>query len=336
MKKTKHPGIYYRTNKDGSRTYYLRIKSRSQQTWLAVGRKITDAKELRNKIKVEQAEGKLGVIRPKKYTFRELADEYWKYYTTKGTKRNWDRVRSLIKQLNSHFRNIEISNITPWTIEHYIRKRKEAGKKPKTINTELDYLRAILNKGAEWGMLHAVPKIKGLPLVERRARILSAEELEYILDNVSQDHRDAILIALDTGMRLGEILRLGPENLDLKNNLIKLDDTKSKKPRDIPLTARAKEIIERRLLKYKGKLFKYKSGNRMAGQFTYERQKLTEISPWRFHDLRHNFITKLIQEGIDPYTVMELAGHSKLEMVTRYLHTNEEKKREAIGKLEDE
>lgn len=335
MKKTKHTGIYYRLRRDGSKTFYLRLKIGGRQTWLAVGARITDAKELWNRFQVERAEGKLGVVRPKKIKFRELAAEYFEHYKTRAKERNWGKVHSTIKQLDSYFGSMEISKITSWTVENYVRRRKDEGKAPGTINSELSYLSAILHKCVDWEVLEKAPKIKTLPIQGRRGRELSEHEIEYVLRNVSETHRDAINLILDTGMRLGEMFSLAIECVDMDKGIIYLDDTKSLRPREIPMTARAREILSKRFKEFEGRLFKEKSSNSLAANFSYERKNLTGIPPWRFHDLRHTFVTRLIQKGTDPYTVMELAGHHDLKMTTRYLHTNAQRKKEAIERLEN-
>ncbi len=57
------------------------------------------------------------------------------------------------------------------------------------------------------------------------------------------------------------------------------------------------------------------------------------IPPVRIHDLRHTFGTILAENGNDPKTIMELMGHSSVEMVMVYVHTSETKKRDAIEGL---
>ena len=204
-----------------------------------------------------------------------------------------------------------------------------------TINLELDYLKAILNKAVDWEILGKAPKISILPVQEGRARILSDQELELVLGSASEPHRDAIILALDTGMRLGEIYRLRSENVDMRADMIHLSETKNLKARSVPMTSRAKKILRRRFRKNKGRLFKQRSVNQLSQKFSLERKRIEDVPPWRFHDLRHCFCTALLRKGVDPFTVMKLAGHSKIEMVTRYLHTDDDLKRAAIGKLEN-
>ena len=338
MVKTKHPGIYYWPCKDGSRSYHLRITVDGMQTWTSAGPSLSNAQDLWRRHKIGLTDDKFGIVRPRKKTFKSIATDYFeKHYKTISKERNWPRVESIIKMLNNYFGNMHLHKISSWTISNYINRRKREGVRSGSVNLELDYLRAILNKAVEWGYLKSIPKFKRLPVAERRARDLSESEIEYILERISGDHKDALQIAAGTGCRLGELFRLRQANVDFKAGLIHLDDTKNLKPRSIPMTNVVRGIIQRRFQEHDGRIFKQKHLATVASKFAYERKKLTpDIEPWRFHDLRHTFVTRLIQKNIDPYTVMELAGHSRLEMVTRYSHTNDEIKKTAIAKLEIE
>jgi len=297
---------------------------------------MSTAIKYRNKYWVDVAEGRVGLETKKQISFHELAAEYYEYYKTKAKPRNWPRARSVLKQLNNFFRNIEIGKITIWTVENYIRTRK--GKAPGTINFELDFLRSALNRAVEWKFIKSAPKIGRLPVQERRARILTDQEIEFVLqyECFSTDHKEAIALCLDTGMRLAEMFYITAEDVDFEARTVYLDDTKSLKPRSIPLTPRAAGIIRRRLSEHKGRMFDERDPNRLGYKFTMERKDLYKyhhFTPWRFHDLRHTFVTLLLRKGVDPYTIMEISGHSRLEMVTRYMHTTEDLKREAISKL---
>jgi len=131
---------------------------------------------------------------------------------------------------------------------------------------------------------------------------------------------------------------LGPGNVDFENRILHLDDTKSLKPRSIPLTDRAYNIIKRRFTEHGGQMFESRNPRVIGYKFSIERRymyKWEEVPPWRFHDLRHTWATNLLKRGVDPYTVMELGGWSKLDMVTRYLHSSDERKKKAIETLDN-
>lgn len=333
LKKTSHQLIYYYIKADGSKSYYVRIK-KPRDTFIHCGPRISNAIRIRDKYRVARAEDKLGLFTPVRAPFSEVAEEYFELFKSKSRARNWPGVKSVIKRLNSFFRGVEISKVTQWTIENYVRQRRADGISLRTLNTELDYLRAILNKAVEWELIARAPKVKHIPVQESRARILDATEIEYALEIASEDHRDAIFIALDTGMRLNEIYHIRREDVDFKWSTVHLGETKNLRPRSIPLTDRALEIISRRLKENKGRMFIDKTAMRLSSKFSGERKKMYELEPWRFHDLRHIWATRLLRNGVDPFTVMKLGGWSRLEMVTRYLHTDEDRKRAAIDTLD--
>ena len=87
--------------------------------------------------------------------------------------------------------------------------------------------------------------------------------------------------------------------------------------------------------------FAGKNGNGRAKEQAHIRRRLKaaalgvgiEPAP-RVHDLRHTFGTLLAENGVDPKTIMELMGHASVDMVMAYIHTNEEKKRDAVLSLE--
>lgn len=335
MKHTAHRSIYFRLDKYRRKTYYLRLYSGGRQTWRSVGPRLDDALRIQAEIRIRRVEEKFGITHVVNITFNEIALEYLKYYDAKGSPDNQCRVRSLLKHLSAFFGPLDLKAINAWTIEGYVRHRTDDHAKPRTINTELDYLRAALGKAVEWGFLESIPRVKKLPVQEEGpARELGIQEIDKIMALVSEDHRDAIVIALYTGMRLGEIYRLRPEHWDRGAGTVLIERTKSGKVREIPLTGRVSEILAIRFARYKTRLFPDKSVDRLIGRFAYERKKLKGFTRWRFHDLRHTFASWVIKAGVDPRTAMELLGHSSLDMTTRYTHTSLDRKRAAIALLE--
>jgi integrase len=335
MIKTKYEGIYCRPDRAGRKIYYVRMRTGAGgRTRLRAGAKISQALALQQKLRAAKLESSLRVIRPQKVRFAEIAASYVAHYQAKAKPRTWDRVKSIFRTLARHFGGMLLMEIGPREIEQYVQRRRDSGRVHRCINSELIYLNAALNMAVEWGYLRQAPRIKMLPTPDRRARILSKEELETILAQASDDHSAAIRIALDTGLRLGELFRIRREDIDREAMMLHVPETKSGRPRDVPLTPRALELTLKQLLKHRGRMFREKTEGYLVVTFTTERKKkIKGVAPWRFHDLRHNFATSMLRLGVDPYTLLKLMGHSKMRTLEIYLHTDQSRMREAIALL---
>jgi len=180
-------------------------------------------------------------------------------------------------------------------------------------------------------------KVKKLPGETMRERIITPEEESKLLAEASPRLRPLLILALDTGMRRGEILGLTSDRLDLRQAEILLTQTKNGRFRRIPLTDRALEIL-RPLTPGPtptGHVFTQRDGRPMrdiregfAGAVA--RANLTGI---RFHDLRHTFATRLATSGVDIVTVQRLLGHQTLAMTQRYAHSTSADMQRAIQTL---
>ena len=115
-----------------------------------------------------------------------------------------------------------------------------------TVNRYLVVFGHMLNKAVEWGMLDVSPFKKGSRLILKennlRDRFLSQEEIEALLGACSPHLLPVVEMALHTGMRKGELLSM--QWKQVKGGLIYLRETKSKKPRKIPIDERAGQIFK--------------------------------------------------------------------------------------------
>ncbi len=171
-----------------------------------------------------------------------------------------------------------------------------------------------------------------------RRQVLSVAEEQLLLANAT-DHLHAMTImALDTGMRRGEITGQRWEDIDFSRKLLFV--TRSKTPegesREIPLTGRLRELLldgretdSGLIIGFRGKPVRIV---KRAWQGALRRAGLRHI---RFHDLRHTFNTRLMEAGVIQDVRMALMGHSSGSRVhATYTHIELPVKREAIGKLE--
>ncbi len=148
-----------------------------------------------------------------------------------------------------------------------------------------------------------------------------------------------VLLAMNTGLRRGELFGLdwGDVNLPGKMLTVRAETAKSRKARHVPLNAEALEVLKR-VKKHSngtGLVFANDKGDRF-GSIKKSWAGLLEsagINDFRFHDLRHDFASKLVAAGVDLYTVKELLGHASIEMTQRYAHLAPHKLADAVAKL---
>lgn len=151
-----------------------------------------------------------------------------------------------------------------------------------------------------------------------------------------------VTLALNTGMRKGEILSLEWSEVDLKRRIVTVSGAKSKSSltRHIPLNDEAYQVLASWREQTDSKKLVFTSsvtGEQISNLNTSWRNALkgAEIYGFRFHDLRHTFASNLAMKGISLNTVRELLGHHSIEMTLRYAHLAPEHKAEAVAVLND-
>ena len=211
------------------------------------------------------------------------------------------------------FGHTRLSDITPWHIEQYKKARKEAGKAPGTINTELAVLKALLHKAVEWNMVaeHPGKSVKRVKDPRHTTRFLTDEEEERILAACSPALRRVVQAGLLTGFRRQELAFLRPEDIDLNRGTVNIAAAYSKngESRTLPLGPRLKALLQE-LLAHQGDVltvFATETGEAwtpgaLAKAFrdTCKKAGVGSLGP---HVLRHTFASRLIMAGVDLRTV---------------------------------
>jgi len=237
-----------------------------------------------------------------------------------------------------------IDQLNNGKIEAYKLWRKKQNVNPVTINKELRFISTLINKAVEfeWIPYHKLYKkpilIKGVD--NKRLRYLTEDEEKRLLEAIKSPLvKDIVILALNTGLRKGEILSLKWSNVKVEMKCIILEphETKNKRRHVIPLNCKAWEVIERRL-KEKREDCPYvfhREGKKIKcirGAFE-NALKRANIKDFRFHDLRHTFASRLVQKGVDIYVVKDLLNHSDITMTQRYAHLRLDNLKEAIERL---
>ena len=129
--------------------------------------------------------------------------------------------------------------------------------------------------------------------------------------------RPIVLLAVETAMRRGELLSLTWSNLDLDEQLAYLPETKNGEKRTVPLSPVAQDILNS-LPRSAQKVFPTSAN---AVRLAWERVKRrARIADLRFHDLRHEAISRLFEAGLSLPEVALISGHKDPRMLLRYTH----------------
>lgn len=176
---------------------------------------------------------------------------------------------------------------------------------------------------------------------------------KYILEN-NKIYYFGILLSLYTGLRLGEVLALKWENVDMKSKLIYIDKTVStisqnhktltiesspktqSSIREIPISKKLLDLIKVLRQNSKSDYVIISHNEKQIQSRAYQKSfenllKKLHIKHYGFHALRHTFATRLLENGVDIKTISELLGHSSPTItLNRYVHTNLQNKRKAM------
>ena len=154
-------------------------------------------------------------------------------------------------------------------------------------------------------------------------------EEEKLLKSALPKLRPLIVLALETAMRLGELIDLRWENINLARRTAHLPETKNNTARTVPLSSIA--VAEFRSLPrhLDGQIFAY-SANAASIAFS-DLVKKQEIENLRFHDLRHEATSRLFEKGLNPMEVASVTGHKTLQMLKRYTHLRAEDLAKKLG-----
>ena len=310
--------------------YGRRIRER-----IGVNRKL--AEDILRKRKTQVIENRyLDIRRNEKVKFEDFSNTFLESHS-KPNKKSWKSDFFNFKCLTLFFGGRYLYEITPKDIEQFKVKRKEKVSSA-TVNRELATLKTMFAKAIEWGRLEKNPakNVKFLRENNKRLRYLEKEEIEKLINLSSGYLKSILIVALNTGMRRGEILGLKWHDIDFKRDIIYLLDTKNNDKREVPMNDLAKKALIG-VPKHPDSpyIFCRKDGKpyKDIRKSFFTALKKAGIINFRFHDLRHTFASQLVMSGIDLNTVRELMGHKDIEMTLRYAHLSPNHKKHAVEVL---
>lgn len=254
----------------------------------------------------------------------------------------------LKKHLVPFFGAMPLDKINAEAVEDYKAAKLKAGCSKKSINNHLTALRKLLNLAVEWKVIDHAPKVKGFKLAEGEFVFADFAEADRLIAAAEPTYRAMIVTALKTGLRLGELLALKWEDVDLRSGRLIVRRTlwdgiegppKGGKSREVALGDTVLSTLKgHRHLKGEyvfcgddGRRLTH-SGVKKVVPRTCRRAGLSKRLTW--HDLRHTFASHLVMRGVALKAVQELLGHTTIAMTMRYAHLSPDVKRDAVKLLD--
>jgi len=257
----------------------------------------------------------------KKMTLGQLLEQYLKEVTPK--KRGWQKERYRIKKLMALELALRpLASLRPMDFAEYRNSRTQAVK-PKSVREELMIFSAMFNHARKEWFLPVENHINNIskpsPGPGRERRLLPGEE-GRLMEAIGQARKDvelrtAVVLALETGMRRGEIAELEWARVSLPEHKLRLVLTKNGEGRTVPLSKAAQEALESLPRHGTGKVFTFPAeGFTVAFRAACARAGIEGL---RFHDLRHERASRWAPH-MRPQSLAKIMGWKTLQIAMRY------------------
>ncbi len=253
-------------------------------------------------------------------------------------------LTDFFKYVNS--RKIDFLNIENIHVRGYLKYLDTCNLKNTTISRRISALRTFYNYLLENGLIKSniFLNVKNPKLEKKLPNYLNYNEIEEILESIDISTEDGLekrlLIEMfySTGCRVGEMVNVKINDIDLRNKTIKVMG-KGSKERIVYFGDYASKYLEMYLhgKDRKGYLFTNKKGEKLTiEEVEYIIKDImkhisikTHVTP---HTLRHTFATHLLNNGADIRTVQELLGHANLSTTGIYTHVSSDRLKDVYFK----
>jgi integrase len=242
-------------------------------------------------------------------TLLELINDRLDDLQAKRSEKYYDENRRYYKMLLDDFGDVNISKITKRDLSAFINKfALDLKKRKKTFEKANAMMRIFSALFAPTGH-NPVKGITHYPIDKKLKYIPSNEEIEAVLLLCDKEQQDLVLMAMETGARITELLNLTYE--DVYEDYIVLYTRKSKNSNLV-----GRKIQYRLNRKGKGRIF-----NRWNRPPKFLEKKIKKLNqkPWGFHNLRHRKASLMSKQGKPIFEIMAHLGHSNLSTTQKYL-----------------
>ena len=232
--------------------------------------------------------------------------------------------------------NIYLGDISSKTIQEYkVYLMEHTDRNTTSINTNLRHINTYLKWCYESGYISEPIKVKYVRGQAEPKHIYSDDDIKTLLkkpklsDTTYTELRTYCIInvLVSTGMRRSSLLNIKLEDIQWNKQLIKLSHTKNKQVHYVSMNSKLSSVLKE-WLKYRvgedtDYLFTTQTGKKLepltvsTSISTYNRSR--GVSVTSVHSFRHYYATKLVESGVDIYTISKLLGHSNISITQNYL-----------------
>jgi integrase len=256
---------------------------------------------------------------------RPLSEAVIKYLDEEAPKlKSAKEIENHLKHLSPWIEGKGLSQIGEVAVDYA--KAMTGTLAPATINQRLAWLRRIYNIARdEWKWTKESIKIKGLPVNNKRTVVMLREHLEEVMKHCHfQETADAMIVAMFTGMREGEVWKIGREYQILDDLIeIPVGAQKNNEPNYIPIFDEIREALSR---------FPLQIHPRTVLRDLQETGKALDHPHYIFHDIRRTTASAILEAGYSLEVVGQVLRHKSYQTTKGYAYLQTKTKKEAVAR----
>ncbi|GMU51051.1 MAG: hypothetical protein AMXMBFR33_01970 [Candidatus Xenobia bacterium] len=282
-------------------------------------------------------------------TVEAAVEEFLEIRRARGSESSLAGYRGNGRLFNELYGGLRLDQLTPRLVEAFVRGRLEAGVSPATVNRQLAFLKGVYreaarNLPADWQ--NPMARVKMLREDTHRESFLTPEQQERLRDHLPRWCWLLVVVAVLTGVRQGNLLRLRRGDVDRERKMARLPRTKDGKHFWVHLSDQALAALLEQMGEREDEescrdelVWATSAGTPINPANLHNRVwkpalKAAGIEGFRWHDLRHTTAQRLIElAGYDLYTVQKLLGHKHPKTTQRYAQLSEAHLRKAAEAL---
>jgi integrase len=284
-------------------------------------------------------------LRRDQKTFSDFIKEFERHSQCQHSPKTTSSYRTAMEEFQRAMGDRQLKEYGIRDVEDFILK-KRGDLSLHSVRSYHTHLSAAFEVARKWGYIEDNPfrKVKRVKPPQSTPVFVTKDQFQTLLQLCDdQDLKDVLLTAVMTGMRLGELMAIRWEDVDLATQTILVRSredftTKNRKNRVIPINNALLTVLERRHGLSTGRVFESRGRRFVAETVSKGFKHLAKVvgldAKVHFHSLRHSFASWLVQGGVSLYEVQKLLGHSSLLVTQIYAHLQPETLHNTVNKIQ--